>query len=82
MEQIRETGTIRAPEPDSAIRGSQSTRDAAAKIAFGLGSGDVQAAVDEAVDERANDLSAIQQFAGFAAVGGREAIEVHDLPVE
>ena len=79
MEQIRETGTMRR---GSAIRGSQSTRDTAAEVAFGLRADDVHAAVDEAVDQRANDLRAIQQFAGFAAVGGREAVEVHDLPVE
>src|SRR4030095_1781560 len=79
MEQIREMGTMRR---GSAIRGSQSTRDTAAGGAFGLPADDVHAAVDEAVDQRANDLRAIQQFAGFAAVGGREAVEVHDLPVK
>src|SRR5262245_3782616 len=78
MEQIQETSTMRA----SAIGSSQTARHTSTQIPFGQGSRDVHPAVDEPVDQRANDLGAIQQFAGLAAVGRREAIEVVDLSIE
>src|SRR5262245_7622952 len=65
----------------SAVRRAQATSDAAAQVAFG-GRTDVHAAVDEAVDQRANDLGAIEQLAALAAVSGREPIKLRHLTVE
>ena len=44
--------------------------------------GDVHAAVDQAVDERADDLGAVQDLAVSRARVRRDTIEVHDLTIE
>jgi hypothetical protein len=66
----------------SAKRAAQSSRDACAQIGFRTRAGDVHAAVDEAVDEGADDLGAVQHLAALPANLAREPIEMKDLPVE
>src|SRR5439155_19207080 len=66
----------------SAIRRAQPPRHFGSKIGLGVGGGDVQTAVDQAVDQRTDDFSAVQ---GLDLLGARrrgQVIEVEDLPVE
>src|SRR5258707_12967342 len=63
VELIPETGTI---APRSAVRTAETPRHACAKVCFGRGAGDVHAAAEQTVDQRADDLRAVQHFAALA----------------
>ena len=58
------------------------TRDPGAKIGLRRTAGDIQAAVDEAVDQGSNDFGAVEDLAAPATRAGGELIEMTDLPVE
>ena len=64
----------------SAVRGGEPARDASAQVGFRTDGADVHAALDQRVDQRADDFSPIQRFPGSGA--RRQTIEVQDLTVE
>ena len=66
----------------SAERRAQASRDPRAEIGFRARSGDVHPAVDQPVDQCADDFSAIDHFAAFAADIRREPVEMDDLTIE
>ncbi len=59
----------RSGEPETA-------RDAGAEVRFGAGRGHIDAAVDQGVDERANDFGAVENFSAPAADVSSEPIEL------
>ena len=63
-------------------RSTESPGDAPAKVGFGGGARDVEAAVDQAVDQSTDDLSPIQNFSALAADIRGQAIEMNDLTIE
>src|SRR5689334_24758844 len=64
----------------SAVRRAEAASDAGAQVGFRANCRNVHAAVDQRVDQGADDLRAIQTFSGAGA--GRQTIEMKDLPVE
>jgi hypothetical protein len=63
-------------------RRAQPPCDARPQIGFRSCRRDVHAAVDEAVDQGADDLGPVQKFAALAAKVGGEVVEVKDLTIE
>ena len=57
-------------------------RDPRAQVGFRPRGRDVHSAVDQSVDQRTDDLGAVQDLAALAADVGREAIEMLDLSIE
>jgi hypothetical protein len=68
--------------PELAERRAEPSRNFRAQVRFRAGGTDVHAAVDEAIDQRADDFRPVEHFAASAPDVGREAIEVQDLSVE
>src|SRR4051794_36006686 len=66
----------------SAVRRSKPARHHRAQVGFGGRRVHVEAAFDQTVDQRADDLGAIERSAGLAAAVRSEPIEVSDLPIE
>ena len=66
----------------SAVRRAEPPGDARSQIGFGAGAGDVHAALDQAVDQRADDFRTVHRLAVFCAHVFREAIEIVNLAIE
>src|SRR5262245_49280922 len=79
MELIRQTGRMRRRLPE---RAAEPACHSCAQIGFRSGAGDVHSAVDEAVDQRADDFRAVQHLAVLAADFRRQLIEMEDLTIE
>jgi hypothetical protein len=73
---------IRVQSAGSAVRCAEPPRDARAQVGFRGRRRDVHPAVDEAVNQRPDDLGAVQRLAARAAIAGSEPIEVVDLSIE
>ncbi len=71
-----------APVDDERLGRAETARDAGAEVRFGAGRGHIDAAVDQGVDERANDFGAVENFSAPAADVSSEPIELDDLAVE
>ena len=78
MEVMNEIGRI----PASAKRRAETARDLGPEIRFRTRRADVQAAVDQTVDERTDDLRPVHDFAAASADVDGELIELNDLPIE
>ena len=66
----------------SAVWSAERTSDACAQVGFRAGAGDVHAALDQAVDECADDLGAVHAFAVLVAHVLAEPIEHVNLAIE
>ena len=65
-----------------AVGAAQASGNARAQVRLGRGTGDVHSAVEQTVNQRADDFGAVQHFAALAADIDGESIEVDDLTVE
>ena len=66
----------------SAVRSAKPPGDARAQVGFRAGAGDVHAALNQAIDERADDLGTVHPLAVPVAHVFREAVERMNLAVE
>ena len=73
---------MRPAGPLLAKRCAEMARDLGAQVGFGRRRRDIHPAVDQPVDQGADNLGAVQNLAVLAPDVGGEAIEVMDLPIE
>jgi hypothetical protein len=82
MERMREMRTIRSVPAPSSVRGAETTGDTRAEISFRNRAADVHAAVEQAIDQCADDLRAVQHLAALCADVRRKPVEVVNLSIE
>ena len=70
------------PVDGSAKRRAEVARDFGAEIGLGTARRDVEAAVEESIDQRPDDLGAVEYLAAAPACSGRQPIEILDLAIE